>query len=317
MPDLITLGETMVLFYPLTGGALRYAPVFAKTAAGAESNVAIAFTRLGGSAGWISRVGDDEFGRFVTGFVRGEGVDTSRVRVDPGHQTGCFFKHRRPDGRVEINYYRRNSAASFLGPADVDEAYFEGARLLHLTGVTPALGSACREALERAMDVAAARGLEICFDPNLRRKLWPLEEAREVIRPLAARAHIVMATLDECRLLWGAREAADAAQRLLDAGARMALVKLGAQGAYFEDRSGRSFHTPPLAVRQVTDPVGAGDGFAGGFLYARLAGYDLPQAVRLAVTVGGLAVGAAGDTEGYPDLRTVHALWQGRSDISR
>ncbi len=91
MPDLITLGETMVLFYPLSGGTLRHAPLFAKTAAGAESNVAIAFTRLGGNAGWISRVGDDEFGRFVVAFIRGEGVDTRCVRVDPDRQTGCFW----------------------------------------------------------------------------------------------------------------------------------------------------------------------------------------------------------------------------------
>ncbi len=317
MPDLITLGETMVLFYPLTGGTLRHAPLFAKTAAGAESNVAIAFTRLGGSAGWISRVGDDEFGRFVVAFVRGEGVDTRGVRVDPERQTGCFFKYRRPDGRVEVEYYRRDSAASRLEPADVEEACFEGARLLHLTGITPALGPGCRAALERAMDIAAARGMEICFDPNLRRKLWDLEEARQVIRPLAARAHVVVATREECRLLWGARDTRDAARRLLDAGARVALIKLGAEGAYFEDRDGRSFHTPALEMRHVQDPVGAGDGFAAGFLYGRLAGWRAPETVRLAVTVGALAVGADGDTEGYPDLETVQALWRGRSDVSR
>ncbi len=218
---------------------------------------------------------------------------------------------------MEVEYYRRYSAASRLEPADVDEGYFENARLLHLTGITPALGPACRAALERAMDIAAARGMEICFDPNLRRKLWSLEQARQVIRPLAARAHIVLATLEECRLLWGARDTQDAAARLLAAGARVALIKLGEKGAYYEDRTGRAFHTPALAVPRVKDPVGAGDGFAAGFLYGRSAGWKASEAVRLAVTVGGLAVGAAGDTEGYPDLRSVHALWRGQEDIRR
>src|ERR671928_1892355 len=119
MPDVIALGETMVLFVAEQPGPLREAVTFRRHIAGAESNVAVGLCRLGCSAGFVSRVGDDEFGRAIVFRLRGEGVDVSQVRVDAGAPTGVLFRDRREFGAVDVVYYRRGSAASRLEPADL------------------------------------------------------------------------------------------------------------------------------------------------------------------------------------------------------
>src|SRR6266851_5386250 len=133
--DVVTLGETMVLLLAEQSGPLREATTFRRFIAGAETNVAIGLSRLGHAAGWLSRLGADEFGRAIVFRLRGEGVDTSHVTIDPHHPTGIVIRERREVGPIEQVYYRRGSAASHLSPADLDPAYLAQARYLHLTGI--------------------------------------------------------------------------------------------------------------------------------------------------------------------------------------
>src|SRR6266853_5354020 len=118
MRDLVTLGETMVLLLAEQSGPMREATTFRRHIAGAESNLAIGLSRLGHSAGWFSRVGDDEFGRAVVFRIRGEGVDTSHVLHDSHAPTGLVVRERREAGPIEQVYYRRDSAASRMSGAD-------------------------------------------------------------------------------------------------------------------------------------------------------------------------------------------------------
>src|ERR1700736_3952365 len=108
--DVVTLGESMVLLLAEQPGPMREAATFRRYIAGAESNLAIGLSRLGHSAGWFSRVGDDEFGRAVVFRIRGEGVDTSHVVHDPQAPTGMLVRERREAGPIEQVYYRRGSA---------------------------------------------------------------------------------------------------------------------------------------------------------------------------------------------------------------
>lgn len=165
--DVITFGETMVLFNTSYVGPLRYASQFEKTIGGAESNVAIGLARLGHQVSWMSRLGNDEFGLFVRNFVRGEGVDTSRVVFDDDHPTAVFFKERHAAKEPKVYYYRRGSAASFMKPEDLDEEHIAKAKFMHLTGITPALSPSCRQTVYRAIELARAYGLTVVFDPNI------------------------------------------------------------------------------------------------------------------------------------------------------
>ena len=127
--DVLTLGETMALLVAQEPGPLEQVQTFSKRLAGADSNVAIGLARLGFKVGWVSRLGADSFGRYVRQAIEAEGVDTSQVAVDPNRSTGFMLKSCSLDGSdPAIEYYRRNSAASQLGMANLPSAYALRAR---------------------------------------------------------------------------------------------------------------------------------------------------------------------------------------------
>ena len=203
MPDVVTFGETMALFTPRETGPLRYVADYRLKMGGTESNVAIALARLGIKVGWFSRLGDDELGRFIVHNVRGEGVDTSRVLVDPTDPTALYLKEISAVGDTTVYYYRKGSAASQMRPDDLDVSYIQDARWLHVTGITPALSEGCHQTVARAIEVARAAGREVSFDPNLRLKLWTAEQARATMTPLIQRSTVMLGGMEELSLILG------------------------------------------------------------------------------------------------------------------
>ncbi|MDQ2672456.1 MAG: PfkB family carbohydrate kinase, partial [Actinomycetota bacterium] len=128
--DVITVGETMVLGVPPRPGRLRHAASLELKIGGAESNLAIAISRLGLSAGWAGYLGDDEPGQIVLDRIRAEGVDTSRVRRIENRPTGLYLREQIGTD-VRVYYYRRDSAASTMQREAFDPDYFSGARFVH------------------------------------------------------------------------------------------------------------------------------------------------------------------------------------------
>ncbi len=296
--DMVTLGETMVLLLAEQVGPMREATTFRKMVAGAETNVAIGLRRLGQTAGWIGRVGDEEFGRSVLYRLRGEGVDVTHAKVDPVAPTGMLVREQRQIGPIDVIYYRRNSAASRMTPDDLDADYIASGRYLHLTGITPALSASCRETVFAAAEIARSRGVPVTLDPNLRLKLWTKEEFRSTLLDLSTRADIILPGHDEAELLTGESDAGAAAKALLDHSATLQLViiKMGADGTLAVTREG-STHVPAVQLPRVVDPVGAGDAFAAGFLTGQLRGMDLAESLALANRCGAWATTAPGDIE--------------------
>ncbi|WP_031515425.1 sugar kinase [Desulfofalx alkaliphila] len=316
MPQVVTLGETMVLLNPTTTGPLKYATHFIKQIGGAETNFAIGLSRLGHSAGWISRVGNDEFGRYIISFVRGEGVDTSQVKVDPQAPTGVYFKERHEFGESKVFYYRKGSAASRLTPKDLDEAYISGAKYLHITGITPALSDSCRQTVLKAIEIAKSNGVTVSFDPNIRLKLWSVDKAVEVLMDLVSRSDIVLPGLQEGQMLVGANKPEEIADKILQAGAKTVVIKLGEKGAYYAS-GGESAYVPGYPVQRVVDPIGAGDGFAAGFISGLLKGWDLTQSVKLANAVGARTTQVVGDVEGLPTLEEIDYFLGRKREVER
>ncbi len=299
--DVITFGETMILFNPDTRGPLRYIHTFHKSIAGAESNVAIALSRLGHSVGWFSKVGDDEFGRYIVSTIRGEGVDVSRTTTDTKNSTGLLFKERFAHVNPNVYYYRKNSAASTLSVKDLDENYIKNAKILHVTGITMALSPEARKTVLKAIDVAKEAGVKISFDPNIRLKLWDIEEARPVLLEVAKKADIIFPGIDEGKLLLGIEDPEKLAQAFIDMGCSRVAVKLGKEGCYVVD--GKEAHyVAGYPVKQMEDSVGAGDGFAAGFLAGTLRGLPLQECAQWGNGVGAMAVLVHGDMEGFPTL---------------
>ncbi|HEX4510329.1 MAG TPA: sugar kinase, partial [Burkholderiaceae bacterium] len=176
--DVLTVGEAMVLLAAEEPGALEDVEHFRRFGAGAELNVALGLARLGLRVGYLSRVGDDSFGRFLGRLLAREGIARDFLATDAWSSTGFMLKGRCSDGRdPAIDYYRRASAASRMDVHDLVRARPARARHLHLTGITPGLSKGCRELVFALAHGARAVGRTLSFDPNLRPRLWDSREA--------------------------------------------------------------------------------------------------------------------------------------------
>jgi sugar/nucleoside kinase (ribokinase family) len=299
--DVATFGEAMLLLVADRPGPIEEAQSFHKRTAGAETNVAIGLARLGLKVGWASRLGADSMGRYLLGAMQREGIDCSRVVCDPDQRTGFQFKGRVTDGSdPPVEYHRKGSAASHMGPADVDEDWLRSARHLHATGVFAAISESSFQAARKTLDVMRAAGRTISFDPNLRPTLWASpERMREGINQLAQQADWVFPGLEEGRFLTGETTPEAIARYYRDQGARLVVIKLGPDGAFYDSKQGAAY-VPGFPVAQVVDTVGAGDGFAVGVVSALLEGRTVPDAVRRGAWIGARAVQVLGDTEGLP-----------------
>src|SRR5919205_1658373 len=229
MPSVVTAGEAMVLGVPTRPGRLRHAPSLELKIGGAESNLAIALARLGVSAGWAGLLGDDEPGRLVLDRIRGEGVETSRVRRLRDRPTGLYLREQ-VGQEARVYYYRAGSAASTMAPGTLDPEYLEGAEFLHLTGITPALSAECRDFVLWAASEARERGVRVSFDVNYRSKLWSPGEARDFTEELLPGVDLFFAGDEETRALWG-REDEGFLRELAEKGPREVVLKRGGEGS--------------------------------------------------------------------------------------
>ena len=302
MPAVVTFGESMALFRADPGEPLRTARRFSRSIAGAESNLAIGLSRLGCAAGWFGRVGDDPLGLSILDALRAERVDVSRAVVDDSAPTGVLVRDTHAERRIDVAYARLGSAGSRLCVDDLDADYLTSARLLHVTGITPALSGHAREATSAAVTIAAEAGVAVCFDPNIRRRLWPdLDVARRELLALADRARIVLVGHAEAHVLTGEADPEAAARWLAARGIPVVAVKLGADGALALS-DGVLYRGTPLRVHAV-DPIGAGDAFDAGFIAAWLRGAGLRGCVDDGNLAAGLSVQVHGDIEGLPYQR--------------
>jgi len=303
--DVLTAGEALVVLAAETPGALEQVDRFRRFSAGAELNVAIGLARLGLRVGYLSRVGDDTFGRFLLAQMEREGLSHDLVGVDPGRSTGFMLKSLASDGAdPRTDYYRRGSAASAMDATALAAAGPVAAGHVHLTGILPALSAGCRELAFGMAETARTQGRRVSFDPNLRPALWPSrDDMVATVNALAARSDVVLPGLSEGRLLTGRDSAEDIAAFYLDLGAGAVVVKLGAEGAFCADRHGLRALEPGVSVPAVVDTVGAGDGFAVGVISGLLEGLDLRAATRRGNAIGARMVQFPGDSDGLPTRR--------------
>ena len=303
----------MVLGVPARPGRLRHAPSLELKIGGAESNLAIALSRLGVSSGWISFLGDDEPGRLVLDRVRGEGVDTSQIRRLGGYPTGLYLREK-VGAEVRVYYYRQGSAASTLAPGAFDPEYLEGAEFLHLTGITPALSEECRDFTLWAAREARENGTRVSFDVNYRSKLWPPEEARSFVEEMLPHTDLLLVGDDEARALWD-RSDEELVRELAAAGTREVVLKRGGEGSLA--LAGDLTITQPAFPVEEVDPVGAGDAFDAGYLAGHLWGLTPEERLRVANAMGALCVATLGDYEGLPDREELQAFLDGRETLGR
>ncbi|ANS63462.1 PfkB family carbohydrate kinase [Streptomyces lincolnensis] len=281
--DVVCVGETMAVLSPPDARPLGEQNTLRMAVGGAESNVACGLAGLGHRAAWLSRVGDDPFGRRIMADLAARGVDVSAVETDPEHPTGVYFKDPGPD-RTRTYYYRGGSAATRMGPELARDPVLRQARMVHLSGVAAALSDSCARLL-RTLLSGPARKPAVSFDVNHRPALWRGADAARSLLVLARCADIVFVGRDEAETLWGTASC-DAVADLLSP-APVVVVKDAEHGATSYANGVRTF-VPSLPTK-VVEPVGAGDAFAAGYLAAVLENRDERSRLRL----GHLAAAAA------------------------
>jgi 2-dehydro-3-deoxygluconokinase len=298
--DLVALGEPMVELNQ-TRGAGEYLQGFG----GDTSNCAIAAARLGAKSAYVTRLGDDAFGRAFLDLWRGEGVDVAGVGTDPDAPTGIYFVTHGANGH-EFNYLRAGSAASRMRPADLPLDVIRAAKVLHVSGVSQAISASACDSCFAAIDAARHAGVKISYDTNLRLKLWPLQRARAIIRATMALCDWALPSLDDAKLLYPGHDA----DAILDAchrdGASLVVLRCGAGGCIVSDSSKRE----RIAGHRVNaiDATGAGDCFDGAFAARLVAGDDPFTAARYANAAAALATTGYGAVAPLPRHAQVMAL---------
>jgi 2-dehydro-3-deoxygluconokinase len=299
--DVVTLGETMVSLRART--PLRLGGTLTMTMAGAESNVAIGLARLGHLVRWGGRVGADEVGAFILRTLRAESVVVDTVVVDAERSTGLMLAERRVADVSRVSYYRTGSAGSALAGTDatacITDSPGDSPRIVHLTGITPALSCSAAEAIATAVRLARRAGALLSIDVNYRSSLWTPQQARPVLSELVRNADIVIASEDELGLVvTGPEDESAAADELAASGVSHLVIKRGARGATVWHQE-RAHHAAAIPVT-VRDTIGAGDAFAAGYLSGVLDGLNPGAALHRGTVTGAFAVAAVGDWEGLP-----------------
>lgn len=300
--SIVALGEAMVEFNQASVDAPQD---YLRGVGGDSSNMVIAAARLGARAGYVTRVGDDAFGRMLRDLWEAEGVDSHGVATDAEAPTGVYFVSHGPHGH-EFAYLRAGSAASRMRPETLPFDVITRARVLHVSGISQAISTSACDTVFAAIDAASAAGSQISYDPNLRLKLWPLARARAIVMATIAQCDWFLPSLGEAKTLSGQ----DHAESIIDwchaLGAPVVALKCGPDGVVVSD--GRRQERIRGHAVNCIDATGAGDCFDGAFAARAAAGDDPFTAARYANAAAALATTGFGAVAPLPRDPAVRML---------
>lgn len=295
--EVISFGEPLIGIYPPEATSVTDDVPLTKTWGGDTSNFALAVAKLGHSSAYLTRVGEEEFGRSFLSLWEKNCVDTTLVQTDPEHSTGLYFisyegvKHN-------FLYYRRNSAACFIDPDALDWELIENARVIHLSSISQAVHPNALDFSFKLLDFAKQNGITVSYDINFRPPLWNIHLARSIISYTIDRfADILFMTDDELSLLGWETDI----QPFLDSCSRkpeIVALKRGEKGCSIH-RGDQTVEIPPFSV-EVVDTVGAGDAFDAGLVTGYIEGADIEALGRFANGVAAFTCRGKGPLDQQP-----------------
>ena len=314
--DVTTLGEMLVRLSVPSGQRLEQASHFDVHPAGAEANVATLLARLERRTCWVGALPDNPLGRFAVNALRVASVNTDGVAwKDQGRMGTYYVEFGEPPRGIRVTYDRSYSCATQLQPHEINWDLLLDTRLLHLTGITPALSSVCLQVITEAIQKARECNLPVSFDINYRQKLWSEAAAAQTLLPLIQGVELLFCSqADAARLFHCTGSMQEVAQGLLGLSkAHHVLVTFGEQGALLWN--GKDWQHEPARPTHIIDRLGAGDALAAGVIHGWLDN-DLSEGLRYGVTLAALALTQSGDMV-ITNRSELLALCQGSSGITR
>ena len=300
--DILALGEAMIEFNQARADDPH---TWLQGFGGDTSNMAIAAARLGARSGYVTRVGNDEFGRRLTELWTREHVATDGVGIDDDAPTGVYFVSHDATGHA-FSYLRAGSAASRMTPASLPLPVLRATRVLHLSAISQAISASACDACFAAIDAAHAAGARVSYDTNLRLKLWPLARAKAIVFESLRMTDWALPSLDDAARLFGSDDPARIVAACHALGAPVVVLKLGSDGCLASDGQRRE-HLRGERVDAV-DATGAGDCFDGAFIARIVDGDDVFAAARFANAAAALATTGFGAVAPLPRRADVESL---------
>lgn len=313
-PLVLCFGELLIDFVPTVAGvSLAEAPGFKKAPGGAPANVAVGVTRLGGSAAFLGKVGDDEFGHMLASILKQNNVDVSGMTFDKDARTALAFVTLRADGEREFLFFRNPSADMLLSEADLDKDLIKKSAIFHYGSIS-LIEDPCKSAHLAAMKVAKNAGCILSYDPNLRLALWPsAEAARKGIMSIWDQADIIKISEDEIEFLTRGDDPYDdkvVLNKLFHPNLKLLIVTEGSNGCRYYTKD---FHGKVGGVEvKCVDTTGAGDAFVGGLLSSLASNLQLfkdekklRDALKFANVCGAITVTERGAIPSLPTKETV------------
>lgn len=314
--DVTTLGEMLLRLSVPAGQRLQQATRLDVHPAGAEANVVTLLARLERRTCWFGALPDNPLGRLARDALRSAGVETSGILWRQTGRMGTYYvEFAEPPRGVQVTYDRAHSCASQSHIEEIEWDRLLDTRLLHLTGITPALSPSCLDVVRTAIQKAKQRGVPISFDINYRQKLWSEADAARQLLPMIQGVDLLFCSQADAARLFHSHGSMHeiAGQVLATSNARFVVVTFGEQGALLWDS--RAWIHQPARPTRVLDRLGAGDALAAGVIHGWLAG-DLTAGLRYGVTLAALALGQSGDMV-ITDKEELLALSKEDSALSR
>ena len=293
--DVTTLGEMLLRFSVPSGKRLEQTTRLDVHPAGAEANLVTLLARLERPTLWMGALPKDPLGRLAAKSLREAGVDTRGILWREEGRMGTYYvEFGEPPRGVQVTYDRLHSCAARLEPPDIDWGLLFHTRLLHLTGITPALSPSCLAITQAAIQKAEEHRIPVSFDINFRQKLWSASEAKQILLPLIQGVALLFCSQADARRLFGCDGSMPEIAQQLRALSRAqhVIITFGEQGAVLW--TGNELLHEPARPTRIIDRLGAGDALAAGVIHGWLDG-NLRAGLQYGVTLAALALSQSGD----------------------
>jgi 2-dehydro-3-deoxygluconokinase len=314
MPEVVAFGEPLIGFYEVRKSE-RKKLFFRMTIGGDTSNVMLQLAKLGHQVEYITKLGDDYFGKIILKTWRDWGVGYSNVRIDPNHSTGVYFAIFDETGKHKFVYKRENSAAANFTVEDAKSLTLNGAKVFHFSGISQAISKNALEASFYLAKQFKSNGSLISYDLNYRELLWSKDYFRSVANyTIKTYADFVSLNLEEAEILGILKPSEEIVKSILNYGVKMVALKLGENGCILGDQSGEIVHEKPRKVK-VVDTVGAGDAFTAGIISGFLKGMKIKELAQYANLIASIVCTAVGSTEGQPTKEVLNKFYGNGGDM--
>lgn len=311
--DIILLGRVTIDFNPLDYyKTLVESETFRKYVGGSPANIAVGMARLGKKCGFIGKVSDDQFGRYVVEYFQNEGIDTSRItKCADGERLGLTFTEILSPTESSILMYRNGIADLQLSVDGIDEEYIKNSKALLISGTALAT-SPSREATLKALTYAKKYGTKVIFDIDYRDYNWENRDDMAIYYSIVARASdIIIGSREEFditeALIEPGRDDHTTAKYWCEQGAKIVVIKHGKDGSTAYTNDGNDYSIKPFPVKALKG-FGGGDGYASSFLYGLLNGNEIIECLEMGSAQAAMLIASHGCSADMPTAEAVQAF---------